>query len=70
MASFLCDIFSSCIQQEIFPNSLKIAEVVPVFKKGNSNSLTNYPSRPISIFSQISKIFEKMLLHRINDYLE
>ena len=57
-----------CIQQKEFPNYLKIAEVVPVFKKGNSNLLTNY--RPISIVSQISKIFEKLLYNRINDYLE
>ena len=47
---------------------MKIAEVVHVFKKGDSNSLTNY--RPIAILSQISKIFEKMLFNRINDYLE
>ena len=31
---FLCNIFNSCIYQGEFPNSLKIAEVVPVFKKG------------------------------------
>ena len=60
--------FYSCIQQGIFPNSLKIAKVFPVFKKGDSTSLTNY--RPISILSQISKIFEKMLFNKINDYLE
>ena len=47
---------------------MKIAEVVPVFKKGDSNLLTNY--RPISIFSQTSKIFEKFISSKINDYLE
>ena len=41
---------------------MKIAEVVPVFKKGDSNLLTIY--RPISI------LFEKLIYNRINDYLE
>ena len=30
-------IFNSCIQQGKFPDALKIAEVVPVFKKEDSN---------------------------------
>ena len=47
---------------------MKIAEVVPVFKNGDSNLLTNY--RPISILSQLNKIFEKLTFTRINNYLE
>ena len=65
---FLCTIFNSCIQRGEFPDALKIAEVVPVFKKGDSNLLTSY--RPISILSQTSKIFEKLISNRINNYLE
>ena len=68
ISPFLCTIFNSCIQRGEFPDCLKIAEVVPVFKKGDSNLLTNY--RPISILSQTSKIFEKLISKRINDYLE
>ena len=64
----LCQHFKLLHSTRVFPNSLKIAEVVPIFKTEDSNSLTNY--RPISILSQISKIFEKMLFNRINDYLE
>ena len=66
--TFLCNILNSCIHQGEFPNSLKIAEVVPFFKKGDSNLLTNY--RPISILSQLSKIFEKLIFTRINNYPE
>ena len=68
ISPFLCNIFNSYIHQGEFPNSLKIAEVVPVFKKGDSNLLTNYC--PISILSQLSKIFEKLLFTGINNYLE
>ena len=68
ISPFLCTIFNSYIQQGEFPDALKIAEVVSVFEKGDSNLLTNY--RPISILSQTSKIFEKLISNRINDYLE
>ena len=35
ISSFLCSICNSCIHQGEFTNSLKIAQVVPVFKKGD-----------------------------------
>ena len=40
-----------------FPDGLKIADIVPVFKKEDQNDKTNY--RPISLLPLISKIFEK-----------
>ena len=39
-----------------FPDLLKIAKVCPVFKKGERNLRENY--RPISLLSNLSKIFE------------
>ena len=68
IAKFLCKIFNSCLELGIFPDDLKIAEVIPVFKKGDPAEATNY--RPISILSQFSKIFEKLLFIRIINYLE
>ena len=55
------------VTQETFPTYLKIAEVIPVFKKGGKQMASNY--RPISILLQFDKIFEKMLCNRISDYL-
>ena len=43
----------------IFPNSLKIAKVTPIFKKENNKLITNY--RPISVLPVISKIFETVI---------
>ena len=41
----------------IFPDKLKLAKVIPVFKKGDRTKLDSY--RPISILSVIYKTFEK-----------
>ena len=51
----------------IYPDSLKLAEVVPMFKKGDREITTNY--RPISLLSQFNKVFEKLLYVRIYSYL-
>ena len=41
----------------IYPDALKVAKVIPIFKKGAPTSVNNY--RPISVLSPINKIFEK-----------
>ena len=57
ISPFLSHTVNSCIQLGEFPNFLKIAEV-PVFKKGDSNLLTNY--RPISILSRSVKFLKNL----------
>ena len=49
-----------------FPDSLKIAKVVPVFKQGSHMLSTNY--RPISVLPALSKIFEKCMLNQLMFY--
>lgn len=50
-------------QEGIFPRILKIAKVLPLFKKGQTTEMNNY--RPISILSNISKIIEKIMHGRM-----
>ena len=50
-----------------YPDHLKIAKVIPIFKKGSNNDPNNY--RPISILSNVNKIFEKLLHSRLYKYL-
>ena len=50
----------------IFPDSLKIAKILPIFKKGDPSYIGNY--RPISLLPAISKVFEKVVFIQIYEY--
>ena len=50
----------------IFPDLLKVAKVVPLFKKGDSLMVDNY--RPISLLPSISKVFEKVVYIQLSEY--
>ena len=61
-------IFNDCIQEKIFPTNLKDAHITSIFKKGDVSVLTNY--RPISVTPTFSKVFERLLLIQLVEYLE
>ncbi|GFV59447.1 putative RNA-directed DNA polymerase from transposon X-element, partial [Trichonephila clavipes] len=54
---------------EIFPKSWKTAVVVPILKPGKNSALAE-SYRPISLLPVLSKLAEKIILARLNDYLE
>ena len=58
----LTKLFNKCLLGGIYPDSLKIARVKPIFKGGIKNQIPSY--RPISILTQINQIFEKILRDR------
>ena len=60
-------IFNLSLQQGIFPESLKIAKVSPVYKKDEEFLLTNY--RPISVLPCFSKLLERIIYNRLFKYL-
>jgi len=51
-----------------FPEALKKAKVIPIFKKGDPTNLNNY--RPISLLPVLSKVFEKVMNNQLNEMLE
>ena len=61
-------IINDSFQKGIFPEKLKIAKVIPIFKKGDTSKNSNY--RPISLLSIFSKIFEKLMHQRLYNFLE
>ena len=61
-------IFNASISHGIFPDSLKVAKIIPIFKNDDCSNFSNY--RPISILSCFSKILEKLVYKRFLAYLE
>ena len=61
-------LFNSCILTGVFPDELKMAKVMPLFKTGNRSDMSNY--RPISILPTLSKIFEKLIYKRFYKFFE
>ena len=61
-------ILNLALKTGVYPDNLKIAKVIPIFKKGDPASVNNY--RPISILSTINKIFEKILYARLMKYID
>ena len=52
----------------IFPKSLKISRIKPLFKQGKSCQFTNY--RPISLLPSMSKIYEHVVFEQLLNYME
>ena len=52
----------------IFPHKLKIAKIIPIYKKDKIDVLDNY--RPISLLPSISKIFEKVIYTQVYAYFQ
>ena len=50
----------------MLPDELKLAEVIPVYKKNDKKDKSNY--RPISILSNISKIYERCIQTQQSQY--
>ena len=59
-------IINQSLRSGIFPDKLKIAKVIPLYKKDNPSVLGNY--RPISLLPAISKLFERVLFNQIHDF--
>ena len=68
IAPLLAVLVNQSFQSGIFPDKLKIAKVITLFKKGNPELPSNY--RPISLLPIFSKVFEKLMYRRLYKFLE
>ena len=64
----LLHIMNQSLLQGVFPNELKVANVIPLYKADDPMKFNNY--RPVSLLSILSKIFEKAMYNRLTDFLE
>jgi len=51
----------------VVPDDLKIAKVIPIYKKENPDAFGNY--RPVSVLPCLSKILERIVYNRSYDFL-
>ena len=55
------------LAQGVFPNELKIAKVIPLYKGDNSSHIKNY--RPVSVLPFFSKVFERAMYNRMISFI-
>ena len=67
-ADFLHTSFNEFVKKSEFSSVLKLANITPVFKKGERECKNNY--RAVSILSNVSKIFERITFRQISNYMD
>ena len=66
LVSVLTQTINSSFNDGIFPQLLKTAKVIPIYKSGSKSDVSNY--RPISLLSIFSKIYEKAMCTRLTNF--
>ena len=64
----MTQIINMSIDNNCYPEDLKLAEVSPVFKKKDDLNKENY--RPISVLSHVSKVFERVMYQQIEGFMK
>ena len=60
-------LLNDSLETGMFPDSLKLADITPVFQKKDSLNKTNY--RRVSVLPIVSKLFEKIMQKQINGFI-
>ena len=59
---------NASMQTGIVPNTLKIANVVPMYRSKKHDEFTNY--RPMALLSSLPKVLDKLVHHRLYTFME
>ena len=63
--TYICNL---SLTQGVFPDELKLANVLPLYKNGDPYVFNN--CRPVSLLNVLSKVFEKVMYNRLIEFLE
>ena len=63
VAKPLCLLFNRSLNEGLYPDNWKIANVTPLFKKGDKSEVSNY--RPVSLLSCCGKLFERLVFKHL-----
>ena len=64
----LTNFIYEAIKNNKFPDSFKLPDITPVFKKLDPSDKANY--RPVSVLPLLSKLFQKIIYDQLYEYLE
>ena len=64
----LASLINTSISAGIFPDALKIAKVIPIYKNGDKSLISNY--RPISLLNTFSKVYETFFLRKLEVFIK
>ena len=64
----LCEIYNNSKDSLQYPNSLKVADVIPIHKENETTLLKHY--RPVSLLPVVSNIFERIMFEEILKYMD
>ena len=67
IAEPLAAIFQNSLETGEVPRSWKVADIIPIFKKGMKSVPANY--RPVSLTSHIGKLMEQFIKEEITGHL-
>ena len=65
---FIFSNFNCCINTSLYSSLLKRADITPAHKKDSKSAKNDY--RPVSILSNISKLYERIMLKQMLEYFE
>ena len=57
-------LFDISLESGVFPDKLKIARVIPLYKAGDPANISNY--RPISVLPCFSRMLERIMYNRLH----